>query len=397
MGSDKERSRAIGAALGIVGLALFLPNLARPDRAYFDEVYYTDAARRLAAGHSLVNTEHPPLAKAIMAAGIKLFGDTPFGWRVFSAVAGALCEVALFAICRRILGRDRPAAVATGFALMNFLLFVQSRIAMLDIFMAALLLSGIAVLFVAWQSRRMATVALAGALMGAATACKWGAAPFIALACVALLIAGPRRWHSSLTLGTVSLAAYFLAFLPGFFVRHDPLTLSQLLPRQLEMYRAQTQTYPPHTYQSPAWSWPLDLRPIWYLYEPVDGVWRAVLLVGNPVVFWAGLAAGLGCLALGLIRRSPTLLAPAGLWLASYGVLLLIPKKIGFLYYYLLPSLFLGLAIVALAEALRRRWVAEALLAAAALVFVYYYPALSAAPLEGPLAFKRYALLPGWP
>lgn len=397
MGSVTGRSWGTGAALGIAALALFLPNLARPDRAYFDEVYYADAARRLAAGHSLVNIEHPPLAKAIMAAGVRLFGDTPFGWRFFSAVAGALCVVALFAICRRILGRDRPAAVATGFALMNFLLFVQSRIAMLDIFMAAMLLGGTAVLFAAWRSRAPAPIALAGLLMGAATACKWSAAPFVALACAALVLTGPRRLAASLTLGVASIFAYFLAFLPGFFVRHDPLTLGRLLPRQLEMYRAQTQAYPPHPYQSAAWSWPLDLRPLWYLYEPIDGVWRAVLLVGNPVVFWAGLAAMLGCLILGAARRSAMLLAPPGLWLASYGVLLLIPKKIGFLYYYLLPSLFLGLAIVALAEGLKRRWVAEVLLGASALVFAYYYPALTAAPLEGPLAFKRYALLPSWP
>ncbi|MBX9815292.1 MAG: glycosyltransferase family 39 protein [Sphingomonas sp.] len=397
MGKIDWRSRAVALGLGVAALVLFLPNLARPDRAYFDEVYYTDAARRLAAWHSLVNIEHPPLAKAIIALGIKLFGDAPFGWRVFSCVAGAVCAVALFAIARRILGRDRPAAVATGFALMNFMLFVQSRIAMLDIFMASFLLSGVALLFGAWRMRRLGTMTLAGALMGAATACKWSAAPFVALACLALLATGRRRLAASLTLGSASLFAYFLTFAPALFVRHDPLTLAGLLPRQLEMYRAQTQVYGVHQYQSPAWSWPLDLRPIWYLYEPIDGVWRAVLLVGNPLVFWPGLAAVIGCLALGLARRSAPLLGAAGLWGASYGVLLLIPKKIGFLYYYLLPSLFLGLAIVALAEAVKRRWVAEALLAASAACFVYYYPVLTAAPLAGGQAFKRYALLPSWP
>lgn len=388
---------ASAAALTLGAWVLFLLNLTRPDRAYFDEIHYTAAARRLAAWHSLANPEHPPLAKAIMAIGIRLFGDAPLGWRFFSTVAGALCVWALFAIARRVLGAARPAAVATGFAIVNFLLFIQSRIAMLDIYMAAFLLAGAALLMAGWARRDWGRIAGAGLLMGAAAACKWGAVPFVAIACLALLLRPPRRLSAPLLLGAASLIAYFAAFIPALFVRHEPLPPSALLTRQWEMYRAQTQSYPPHPYQSAAWGWPLDLRPIWYLYEPVEGVWRSVFLVGNPIVFWAGLAAVAGCLVLGLRRRAPALLAPAGLWLASYGVLLLIPKKIGFLYYYLLPSLFLGLAIVALAQALRRRWVAEGLLALAALLFVYYYPALSAAPLEGGEAFKRYALLPGWP
>ena len=389
----RRQSWLVAAALGLGAWLLFVANLTRPNRAYFDEVYYTDAARRLAAWHSLPNIEHPPLAKAIMALGIKAFGDGPLGWRFFSTVAGAACVMALFFIARRIFGHDRPAAVATGFAIVNFLLFVQARIAMLDVFMAAFLLAGIALLLIARP--RWPLLLLAGLLLGAATACKWTAAPFVAMACLALL--ARRRPGASLIVGAASLAAYFASLLPALLVRHDPLTLAGILPRQLEMYRAQTQAYPPHPYQSPAWSWPLDLRPIWYLYEPVDGVWRAVLLVGNPVVFWAGLAALAGCLALGLARRSAELLAPVGLWAASYGILLLIPKKIGFLYYYLLPSLFLGFAIVALAEAIKRRWLAELLLVAATVAFAYFYPVLSAAPLEGGKAFNRYLLLPSWP
>ncbi len=67
-------------------------------------------------------------------------------------------------------------------------------------------------------------------------------------------------------LGVASVVTYFSTFAPAFFYRSDPLTLSRLLPFQLEMYRQQTQILPPHTYQSGWWTWPLDIRPIWYLY-----------------------------------------------------------------------------------------------------------------------------------
>ena len=52
----------------------------------------------------------------------------------------------------------------------------------------------------------------------------------------------------------------------------NPLSIATLLPFQLDIYHQQTQVLSAHTYQSDWWTWPLDLRPIWYLYEPVDWV-----------------------------------------------------------------------------------------------------------------------------
>src|SRR3546814_4671184 len=66
-----------------------------------------------------VNTEHPLLGKAIISAGIALFGDNSLGWRFFSTVAGAATVVALFAITWQLLGRMRPAVLAGVFAMLN--------------------------------------------------------------------------------------------------------------------------------------------------------------------------------------------------------------------------------------------------------------------------------------
>ncbi len=48
------------------------------------------------------------------------------------------------------------------------------------------------------------------------------------------------------------------------------------------------------------------------------------------------------------------MLAVAGLWIASYAMWILIPKSLGFFYYYYLPSIFLALPLAGDREALTK-------------------------------------------
>ncbi len=89
------------------------------------------------------------------------------------------------------------------------------------------------------------------------------------------------------------------------------------------------------------------IRPIWYLYEPVDGAVRGIFLVGNPAILWGGLIAVAACLYAWMRDGSGRMLAVAGLWIASYAVWIVIPKSIGFFYYYYLSSIFLALPLAA--------------------------------------------------
>ncbi len=140
------------------------------------------------------------------------------------------------------------------------------------------------------------------------------------------------------------------------------------------------------------------LRPIWYFYEPDLGAVRGVLLLGNPVVMWGGLAAVLACYWVGLRDRARLPLAAGLWWSASLLVWAIIPKSLGFYYYYYLPGLFLCVAIAAAFEHVdggRRGW--DEWFAGAALVaFVYFYPILSAAPLAGSASYLRWMWLPSW-
>ena len=295
--------------------------------------------------------------------------------------------------------------------MLGFTVFVQARIAMLDGFMAAFVVSAAACLLWAMHGtgpqmwRRWVVGAV---LLGLATGCKWTAAPYVAFAGVALVALKhrrPNRWAGMdviaglAVLGMVSVATYFLTFAPAFLYGRDPLTLSTLIPFQLKMYAQQTQVLPPHTYQSSWWTWPLDLRPIWYLYEPIDGAQRGVLMIGNPAVIWGGLIAVAAC-ALGWLRtRDVRLGVAAAVWIAGFAVWAIIPKSLGFFYYYYLPSIWLCIAIAVALNRWRVRLAGwdEAYIVLVAGLFLHFYPIISAAPLSGPRAFERWMWLSSWP
>ena len=376
----------------------------------FDEVHYVPAARALWALSGPRNVEHPLLGKALIGLGMWLFGDDPVGWRAMSTVAGTATVLGLFACGWLLFGRLRTAVLASLFGVLNFTLFIQARIAMLDGFMAALVVLALAAML--WSMRGSGGQVwwrwlLGAVLLGLAAGVKWVAVPYAALAGIGFVLArDPRRWpglgpvRALATLALASAAAYLLTFLPAFFYADQPLTLARLLPFQLEMYAEQTQVLPPHTYQSAWWSWPLVIRPIWYLYEPVDGAQRGILMLGNPAVMWGGLVAVAACGWAWLRERSAALGGVAALWLAGWGMWALIPKSLGFFYYYYLPSLWLPLAIAAAFDRWgrgRARYWDEAALAFAGGLFVWFWPILSAQALPGPGAFAHWMWFTTWP
>ncbi len=397
-------------------LALVSVRLVIPSQPMFDEVHYLPAARALLDGTGFLNREHPPFGKEIMAAGIALFGDNAFGWRIFSALAGTLT---LFAACRALwfASQSRIATIAFGLLLASgFALFVQSRIAMLDIFMACFCA------LAAWQfaaairepEHGRLRLALAGIALGLAAASKWNALPLLPLPGIAFLFArlhatgwlaawstrgapvpGISLAEATLWLAIVPILTYWLTFLPVL----ESGAPASFLALQREMIALHQSVLDPHPYMS-AWpDWVLNVRSIWYLYEPVDGAQRGVLLIGNPVTMLLGLG-GIGWCAWAAIRhRRIDCLAIVVMYLASLGVWFVADKPVQFYYHYFVPSIALLAALALLVDELWRdgwRWIALAIIGSSLAVFAWFYPILGAAPLDGPGAFADWMWLDSW-
>lgn len=418
--------------LAITGVFALLAGwrLASPSTPYFDEVHYLPAAREIVSlfenGYGgYLNREHPLLGKALIALGMGLAGDNPIGWRIMPLAFGTL---ALFASMRALwhASLDRFATAAFGVLLITgFHLFIQSRIAMLDVFMAAFLAVA------AWQFAGACAqpetgrwrLALTGIALGLAMGSKWNAIPLAMLPGLAFfaarLSAGRRRLFLSrrgapvpgmtlveaiMWLGIVPLIAYALTFVPGYwlgeYLRPSPLAEQGLIGFHGEILALQRQVLAPHAYQSTWPQWVLNTRGIWYLYEVVDGAQRGVLLIGNPLTMLLGLPALAWCLVSGAWRGNWAKLVVVIGYSASLGFWLIAPKAVQFYYHYFVPGFFmLGALALALSDLRRKdwgKWLAWATLAASAGLFALFYKALSAAPLEGAMSFAKWTWLPGW-
>ncbi|WP_137679589.1 phospholipid carrier-dependent glycosyltransferase [Aurantiacibacter suaedae] len=406
--------------IALVFLVLVLIRIKIPSTPYFDEVHYLPAARRFLDLSHVANLEHPPLGKELIALSIWLFGDSPFGWRALAALFGTL---ALFSSMRAmwLTGRAGTASVLTGlFVATNFVLFVQSRIAMLDVFMASFLMLATWMVVGAFRQNETARwrLAIGGAALGAAMACKWNAVPLAVLPGLTFLalrvqsarwqaltatryapIRGMALWEAALWLGVWPLAVYWLAFQPYAAFADPGPTREGIVALHRHMLDLQQQVLKPHPYQSVWWQWILNSRVIWYLYEVIDGAQRGVMLIGNPVTMIAGLPALVWCLWVGVKEARRDCLGVALLYLISMALWVVAPKPVQFYFHYFLPSIFLS---AALALAVQRLWqrgerlIPAAITLGALAIFAFWYPVLSGAPLEDSQSFLLWAWFEGW-
>lgn len=413
------------ALLAFGFLALLWLNLGTPSRIYFDEVHYVKAARILLTMERPQNPEHPMVGKELLAMGLRWFGDTPQGWRTMPALFGTL---GLFAFSRALwLTSQRAVATIAGTLLLatDFAWFIQSRIAMLDIFMASFAMLACWQLAGAVRHPRQGRwrLVLAGLFLGLAMGAKWsvvGPAMVPGLAFLAMRlrrhgkrflfateggpVPGISLIEAGLWLGLWPLLVYFATFAPTWFYAHNPVDWRHPIDYLHYMVRLQDSVVKKHTYMTVWWQWVLDLRGIWYLYENVDGSQRGILLVGNPVSMWTGLVALGWCLWAGIRKGRRDALACAVFYLAAIGMWVGNGKPVQFYYHYLLPGTFLITCLaLALDEAWRQRsplWprVAALVIAANLAMWAWFLPLQTAAALSGgKAAYKAWMILPGWP
>jgi dolichyl-phosphate-mannose--protein O-mannosyl transferase len=165
------------------------------------------------------------------------------------------------------------------------------------------------------------------------------------------------------------------------------------------MLSQQEQVLKPHPYQSTWEQWVLNARSIWYLYEPVAGVQRGIMLIGNPLTMLLGLPALAWCAWHGVMRRHWAALGTALLYAASLGFWVVATKPVQFYYHYALPSMALLAALALVCDALwQGGWRKSALapVIGSVLVFAWFYPIISAAPLAGPDSFAVWTWMESW-
>jgi dolichyl-phosphate-mannose--protein O-mannosyl transferase len=198
----------------------------------------------------------------------------------------------------------RSAIVAAGFLALDPLHFVQSRIAMLDIFTTAFGVATIVCVRASIVTERRSWLIAAGVMGGVTAATKVPGALFVVLAIVLYMLwdRGSARWvrtrRAVVYLGLIPLVA-FTALHIGVVDGHVfALPWSEgswwraFFERQADAVSYHLALDQVHSYQSPAWSWPLLRTPIAYMsaVRGSEGIGE-VLAVGNPALWWPALIA----------------------------------------------------------------------------------------------------------
>ena len=443
--------RTAVVVVGVVTLlsgVLRFAGLSAPHEKVFDEVYYASDACWY-AGHDFADCGldadverswvHPPLGKQIIAVGIDVFGNRPFGWRFMAAVAGTAIVALVGVLAFLLFGSALWAGVGALLASTEHLLFVQSRIAMLDVFLALFVVLGF--VFLALDRRREALEVppeepvaepddeetlgglhepppaepprrwirplhlLAGASFGAAMAVKWSGylalLGGLALAATWTIRRISERRARRLEFGGLALAflavpfaVYALPWIP--WLAERSFDIAELLGHHEDMWAyhitletLQENGEPIHPYMSRAWSWLLLLRPVAYHWQGDPDCCREIIGMGNPFVFWTALLV-IPYLALTWLHRrdwrAGLVLVPI---LAQFLPWLAVSRPL-FLFYMTPVAPFLALGLVFPIRDLAGARIPGALAVAAAAVvvlvsvgmFVFFFPVLTAAHIS---------------
>ena len=223
----------ITAAVTAIAALTRLWALDWPKGKMFDEIYYaTEAQELLRYGYEdnrgYMFVVHPPLGKWLIAGTSAIFGNNEVGWRLAPALAGIVSVLLLVRIARRLFRSNVFGGIAGLLLALDGLSVVQSRVALLDIFLQLFIVAGFGALVLDREQMRSRLAGLlaegvdlsdgiptlgprpwrlaGGVLLGLACAVKWSALSFFVLFAVlslmwdrgALKSAGvTRSWRSA--------------------------------------------------------------------------------------------------------------------------------------------------------------------------------------------------------
>lgn len=328
-----------------VGLRFW--GLERFNTLVFDEVYFAKFAHNYLSGKPFFDA-HPPLGKYLIAFGIWLGGFNPFGYRWMNALTGSLIPLVVAGVAYQLSRRRSYALIAGLFAVVDGLLLVESRYALINIYLLMFGLLGQWLLLLALDARggqRWFWLTLSAVSLGGAIAVKWSALGFLLgiylswscawilqkLLCASLPATPLQKLAQFnplqfLFLSAIAALVYRLAW-----VRHlqqNPSPGFWQLQQQMLSYHGRVGSGPNvHPYCSTWYTWPWMLRPVDYFYqtalnssEPVPTVGPRlpqgavkviydVHAIGNPALWWLSTAA-IGVLVWVVARQVGTWMHP---------------------------------------------------------------------------------------
>lgn len=420
--------RLIGDRFGVlIILALAtvtrLWNLGSPKTLVFDETYYVKDAHTLwVAAHELAWPKgadtafnagdvtgflqtpefvvHAPLGKWIIGLGMQLFGvSNPWGWRIMPALFGIASVWLIYLVAKRLLNSHRWALVPAFLLAIDGQAIVVSRTAILDGLVTTFLLLGFYFLIRATSAfKPIPWLLLMGVALGAGAGVKWTGFIFLAVFVAYFVIAS--RWNlRGLLAIPAALATYLIAWTGWFTTQgwgfNSENVVGSFIEYHRQMYHFHSTLSMVHPYQSNPFTWLTMFRPTSFYFETQGENVTAINPIGNPVIWWGGLAA-FGFLFgwFAQFRDKLSLLVLSG-YVAGYLPWLVYSDRTAFQFYSATFAPWIILAIAVMASRYRAIKLVTYGSIVAFGVFVFFVPLYLG--LEIPLWFWQWHMwLPSW-
>lgn len=340
---------------------------------YFDEIYHARTAYEYINALTPYENTHPPLGKLLIAVGILVFGMNPFGWRIVGTLFGIFMLPCIYLFAKKMFKSTPVSFASIVLFAADFMHFTQTRIATIDVYITFFIILMYYFMYDYTQKsfydtpfkKTLVPLALSGICMGLGIATKWtGIYAGIGLAVIFFISFGRRIYEYRKVMSDSSASKelkaavapckkycvytvlwcvlffvivpaviYVLSYIP--YLRTPGMEgFKSIFDNQLSMFSYHSQLKDTHPFSSPWYEWPVIGRPIWYYSNVVSDASRmSIVSLGNPFVWWFGLAALIWCVYKLIRYRSRSALFLIIGYLAQYlpwvGV-----TRIVFIYHY---------------------------------------------------------------
>ena len=395
---------------------------------YFDEIYHARTAYEMIHHLYCYENTHPPLGKAIMAVGILIFGMCPFGWRFMGTLFGVLMLPVIYNFAKKFFNETWICIVTTLLFTFDFMHFVQTRIATIDVFVTLFIMLSYYFMYCYTKlnfydtplRKTFIPLGLCGIAMGLSWASKWTGIYSSAGLCVIFFIQMFKRFREyqyanknaegstdgishkyiadnffKLFIKTIGFCCIFFVLIPVviYILSYIPFNdgtdrglITKVIEAQKTMFSYHSALSDSHPYSSKWYQWPIMYRPMWY-YSGItaNDLREGISAFGNPLVWWAGIPAFVYMLYLIYKERDRKALFLTLGYLSQYAPWLLVTRTV-FIYHYF-PSVpfvtvMLGYSFYKIVQYRPQMKKMVFIYTAVAIgLFIMFYPVLSGYPI----------------
>ncbi len=396
---------------------------------YFDELYHARTAFEHLHLIEPYETTHPPLGKILIAIGIAIFGMNGFGWRIIGTLFGALMIPLMFMFGKKIFQKTFYGFCAAFLMMFDFMHFAQTRISTIDVYGTFFIMLMYYFMYDYFMNnsyqvgykQSLKPLFLSGLFFGIGVACKWivlyGGGGLALLFFMSRYLeyrdfqkvtnrgilkkdykkeASKFAWVNDFISNNIvktilwcipffiiiPAAIYLMSYIP-YMLSGTGHNIADVLQQQKGMFDYHAGLQATHPFSSEWWSWPLDIKSMWYYMgdDVPAGKVSSIVSFGNPAIWWVGAAATIFALILAIRKKEKKMIVVFTAIAFQYCPWMFITRLV-FIYHFFSTVPFMMLAMVYVIKYFMEKYkhaeyVVYFYLGIVAALFILFYPVLS--------------------